>query len=404
MKFFSLLFFAIVLFSQVNAQDRFSKGYYVTNNADTVYGYIEHRSVYRKDVSFRSGPKARVQRLTAKEVAAFGFDTGTAYVRVNHPSKGNVAGDSIFVRPILQGEIDLYSYDGNMVIGSDKKGRFALGKKTSNAAEAVKNNQSNAVAFNVVFQDCPTVRAEAQNAPITKESIVKLVGSYHDCRGLSYAEAKAVKEKRMIDIGFFAGLFSPKLSIGPWGQDKKENAYECKFQNASSATFGFTALFGPRSPSPILTFQTGLAFAKGEHQGRWTFTDTEQNGSVIQQTRIASVDYSRLTVNAGFRFSVRSNVLNPYFSFGFNYHKFLSLNERQLIVTMINSSVEQEEVPLGMKTFSVGGYGAVGLRKKIGQSKALFAECNFERSFIALDDSSELAKLTSISLRFGFLF
>ena len=290
-----------------------------------------------------------------------------------------------------------------MVIGSDKKGRFALGKKTSNAAEAVKNNQSNAVAFNVVFQDCPPVRAEAQNAPITKESIVKLVRSYHDCRGLSYTEAKAVKEKRMIDIGFFAGLYSPKLSIGPWAQDKKDDAYELKFQNASSATFGFTALFGPRSPSPILTFQTGLAFAKGEHQGKWTYSD-EANGYIIQETRIVSVDYSRLTVNAGARLSARSNVLNPYVSFGFNYHRFLSLNERQLVVTKINSSVEEEEIPLGMKNFSVGGYAAVGLRKKIGQSKALFAECNFERSFIAIDDSSELAKLTSVSLRFGFLF
>ena len=316
MKFFPALFFVTVIFSQANAQDRFSKGYYVTNNADTVYGYIEYRSVYRKDVSFRSGPKARLQRLTAKEVAAFGFDTGSAYVRVNHPSKDNLAGDSIFVQPIVHGEIELYSYDGKMVIGSDKKGRFALGKKTSNATEAVKNHQSNAVAFNVVFQDCPRVRAEAQNAPITKEAIVNLVASYHDCRGLSYTEAKAVKEKRMINVGFFAGLYSPSLSIGPWADDKKEDAYEMKFQNASSATFGFTALFGPRSPSPILTFQTGLAFAKGEHQGKWTYTFSPQaNGRIIQQTRIVSVDYSRLTVNAGARFSVRSNVLNPYFSF-----------------------------------------------------------------------------------------
>jgi hypothetical protein len=404
MKFFSALFFVIVLFSQASAQDKFGKGYYVTNNGDTIRGYVEHRSVYRKDVGFRAALKEPVKNLTPKDAAAFGFDSGFAYLRVHQPSKENANGDSVFVRPILQGEIDVYSYAGKVVIGSEKKGRFPLGKKSSNAAESVKNKQSAAVAYNVVFQDCPSVRAEAQNAPITKESIVKLVASYHDCRGLSYTEAKAVKEKRMVDIGFFAGLFSPKLSIGPWASDKKEDTYEFKFQNSSSATFGFAANFGARSPSPVFAFQTGLAFAKGEHQGRWTITDNALDGTPVQVTRIASVDYSRMTINAGARISVRSNVVNPYFSFGFNYHRYLSVNERQLVITQINSSVEQEEVPLGMQNYSVGGYATVGLRRKIGQTKALFAECSFERSYIGLEYWRDLAKLTSMSLRFGFLF
>ena len=46
----------------------------------------------------------------------------------NLPAK-NVAGDSVFVKPIIKGAIDLYSYDGKMGIGSHQKGRFALSKK-----------------------------------------------------------------------------------------------------------------------------------------------------------------------------------------------------------------------------------------------------------------------------------
>ena len=38
----------------------------------------------------------------------------------NLPAK-NVAGDSVFVKPIIKGAIDLYSYDGKMVIGSHEK-------------------------------------------------------------------------------------------------------------------------------------------------------------------------------------------------------------------------------------------------------------------------------------------
>jgi hypothetical protein len=402
MKFFSTLFCTIVLLLQANAQDKFVKGHYVNNHGDTVRGMLGYRGVYRKDVSFRTGPKEPVQNLTTKEVASFGFDSGSIYVRYNHPAKENLAGDSIFVKPILRGKIDVYSYDNKLVIGSDEKGQFALSKKTSNAAEAVKNQQSNARAFNVVFQDCQDVRAEAQNVLITKESILKLVRSYHDCLGLSYTEAKAIKEKRIIDVGFFAGLYLPSLSLVPWTNGKKDDTYEWKFQNASSATFGFTALIGPRSLSPILTFQTGLAYAKGEHQGRFTYSGT-QGGSPAQQTRIFEVDYSKLSVTAGARFSLRSNVLNPYIGLGFNYHRFLSLNQKQLIITTIGSSVEQEESPLGMREFSVGSYLAAGLRKKIG-TKALFAECNFEKSYIDVDDPGQMAKLTAISLRFGFLF
>ena len=403
MKFFSTLFCTIVLLSLANAQDKFVKGYYVTNNGDTVHGMLEYRGVYRKDVNFSASPKGTVQKLTPKEVAAFGFDSGSTYVRYNHPTKENLDEDSIFVKPILRGEIDVYSYDNKLVIGSDEKGRFPLSKKTSNAPETVKNLQGNARAFNVVFQDCAAVRAEAQNVLMTKENILKLVRSYHDCVGLSYTEAKAVKEKRMIDVGFFAGLYLPSLSLGPWTDAKKDDTYEWKFQNASSATFGLTALIGPRSISPILSFQTGLAYAKGEHQGRFTYSGT-QGGSPAQQTRIIEVDYSKLSVSAGARFSLRSNVLNPYIGLGFNYHRFLSLNDKQLIITTIGSSVEQEERPLGMEESTLGSYVAAGLRKKIGQTKALFAEFNFEKAYFDVDNPGQMAKLTAISLRFGFLF
>ncbi|HMG89415.1 MAG TPA: hypothetical protein VK589_05130, partial [Chryseolinea sp.] len=158
--FFST-FFTIVVFSQANAQDKFGKGYYVTNNLDTVYGYVEHRSVYRKDVNFRLGPKGPIQKLTSKEVAAFGFDGGSAYLRVNHQTNENLPSESIFVKPLVNGEIDLYFYDGKMVIGSNEKGRFALGKKTSDAARALKNDQNNKAAFSVLLYDCPTIKEEA---------------------------------------------------------------------------------------------------------------------------------------------------------------------------------------------------------------------------------------------------
>jgi hypothetical protein len=404
MKFFCALLFVIVLSQQVNAQDKYGKGYYVTNNGDTLKGYVQHRSVYRRDVNFRSSGKGSVQKLTTKEVAAFGFDGGASYLRVNHPTSENTAGDSVFVKPMIKGAIDLYSYDGKMVIGSDEKGRFALAKKTSDAAEALKGQQANTAAFNVLFYDCTSTKEEAQNVHITKEGVTKLVVSYHDCLGLPYRTSNSVKGRRMVDVGFFAGFYLPSLSIGPWEGSKKEDAYELKFDNASSATFGINALIGTRSPSPILTFMTGLAFAKGEHQGKWTFNGIEGSTPVTQQA-IARVEYNKMTISAGARFSARSNVLNPYLSLGFNFHKFLSLKEDVVVIS--SNSTGQQNSTLGMDKTFFGIYAAAGLRKKIARNLAVFAECNYENSYIdmrGLTSSSDLARLKAISLRFGVLF
>jgi hypothetical protein len=304
---------------------------------------------------------------------------------------------------MVQGKVDLFTYDGKMVIGSDEKGRFALGKKTSNAGQAVKDRQENIAAFNILFNDCPAVRDEAQTAPITKESVTKLITSYHDCLGATYTKAKSAKVKRMIDVGFFGGVYMPSLSIGPWANSKKEDAYEFKFQNASTATFGMTALIGTRSPSSIFSFHTGLAFAKGEHQGKWTL-DYSEGSSSVQQVNVAKVDYSKITINAGARIAVRSNVVNPYIGVGFNYHQFVSLNDDVFVKTRINGSIEEETVSLGMDKTFFGTYAVAGVRRKIWQTKGIFAEFHYEKSYISIDSSIDLAKLSAITIRGGFLF
>jgi hypothetical protein len=404
MKIFSALFLTTILFFQAGAQDKYGPGYYVTNNGDTVHGYVEYRTNYKAGVRFRTDLKTRPQQLAIDDVKAFGLSSGATYTRVNHPSKENPSGSSIFIRPMVLGEVDLYSYRGKMIIGSANKGRFQLVSKTSNDAEAMKNFQNNIGAFNILFQDCPAVKEEAQKVSVTQDRVIELIRSYHNCRGVSYQEFKTIKPKRIINVGLFVGQNIAAFSIGkPRSFSESSYLYNSNFKNSSSPTFGISALFPTRSPSPVFALQTGLAFSKGDHSATTSFSDPDFNGVAIAQTSATTVSYSKVAISAGLRLSVRSNKVNPYLGFGLATHQFLSLKENIHLVTTINTSVEEEDRSLGMEKSSFGVYGVAGLQKKIGSRKLIYAECNYENTFVTIDDP-ESAKVTGTSFRVGFLF
>jgi len=391
------------------AQDKYIAGYYVTNNADTVRGYVEYRTNYKSTLKFRTETRGRAQKLAIENIKSFGFNSGRVYARVTNPLNESTPRPQIFIRPIVDGEIDLYSYHGKMIIGSEEKGQFALAKKGSNSAEAMRNLQKNTGVFNILFQECPTVKNEAQNVQIGEENLVKLIASYHNCRGISYNHINTKAAKRMFDIGFFVGQRMSSLSFSR-GDENNSLAYlgNTNFNPSSNPTFGIVSLVGGRSPSSVLSFQSGISYSQGEHSGTSTFKAEDFGGYDITQVSTTHLNYSVLSLSAGLRMTMRSNKINPYVAGGASIQKLLSLDEGTHQTTTINTSIEEEEFSLGIDEQTTGSlWATAGVKKRVGKGMGVFAECNIDFMTLVTSKTNATninANIKGTSIRVGFLF
>jgi hypothetical protein len=385
---------------QTFAQDKFGSGFYVTNTLDTVKGYIQYEGNYTDGIGFRPLLKASTERLPIDQVKSFGFSSGDSYARAEYTGMQNFPSNPVFIKLVVVGGIDLFKYKGEYFIGSEQKGHFKMVRgKTSNENQALKNYQTNAGIFNILFQDCPTVKEEAQKVSIREEALTKLLQSYHTCRGLPHREFQNKKTKRVNHLGFFFGESFSALSFGEFPSNSSSfYLYNSDFPTSSNPTFGVIGLLGGKGPSSALSIQSELVYTKAKFNATWRYSADDFGGYSIKQTNITNIDYSQLSLRAGLRITGRANTLHPYLCFGLAAQTFLSFDSNVNQVTEINSVVEEENFELETSKTSFGVWAGVGLKRRVFGNKALFLEANYDNGFI-----SNSGKITALAIRFGFM-
>ena len=394
------LIFILFLNGQAIGQDRFSPGFYVNQSRDTVRGFVLNRIHYSTHIVFRTTIAGESQVLTVDDVKSFGLSTGEVYYPMKFENHKNLPESPTFVRMIVGGGgIELLKYHGQNIIGSDEKGRFPMAKgKTSNATNALKNYQTNTGIFNILFQDCPSVKAEAQNVPITDEKLVQLIKSYHDCRSLPHWEFRANKLKRVNYIGFFVGQSSSKISF-PNSTIRNSNfPFRDNYSTEFQPTFGVLGLLSGKGPASIFAFQGELAYTKAIFGSTRVYTNDVGSYQIKETTKI-NLDMNLVTVRSGMRITARSRRINPYLSFGLGYQISISPDATVERVTVINSVSEEEKFEFEMDYSSLVAWAGAGLKKNVFGKHAVFVEGHYEESFISNSD-----KIASIALRLGFLF
>ena len=108
MRIFSTFILVMLITTAAISQDKFGEGYYVTNTSDSVRGFIEYKAHYTSGFKFRKELNGPTQYVTIDEVKSFGSPSGIIYARVEYSSKSNLPATPIFIRPVVQGEIDLF--------------------------------------------------------------------------------------------------------------------------------------------------------------------------------------------------------------------------------------------------------------------------------------------------------
>lgn len=109
MKFYFFLFFSVVAISNIVAQSSFEPAYYITQDKDTIRGFILEKTdaELARNFQFRADKNSVVKTYRPDEIPGFGFANGRVFQQIPVVITKE---DTVFVfaKRIVEGKIDLF--------------------------------------------------------------------------------------------------------------------------------------------------------------------------------------------------------------------------------------------------------------------------------------------------------
>ncbi len=392
MKVFLLVFLfgnSIYLFGQ----DKFGSGYYISQNRDTVKGFIEYRNNFGYSFKFRSIPRERSKELSTENVIQFGFTNGSIYRMIDF-ALGDAATTPVFAQVLFDGQIDLLVYKSKLFLDGGGTNRFKLsGRRPISRGEAIKILQENTGYLNILLRDCPEVKDQAGKVRISSAAIADILSKYHDCTKATYANYSKGRKKQ-INLGFSIGVALPNIKF----EATSNNSYSAYLARSTFQDSPISPLIGVhyvsrgRRPSALFSFLQDLQFSKAEFVGS-SFYNWEADGSEFTETSKTIIKYSKVDYRFGLRISARSNTFNPYASFGLSISRHFGLTSKSDITLQINDAVEErKEAPIDNR--SGGSWVSLGVSKKVKEDHKMFLEITRDTS----------GSINTTNFKVGYLF
>jgi len=389
------LFFLFLcsFFTACYSQARFGPGYYVSHQNDTVKGFIKYHGNSYGRIIFRSDLHSDDQIISPTEAKFFAFESGNSY-KLQNFAQTNKPVNEVFARILVVGTVDLYVFYNQYLMVSPTKGQFILTKvKAVNNDETMAQHQRNIGAFNVLFFDCPALRGVAEKTNITEEPLIQLVRKFHECKSLPYKEFSAEKRKN-VQWGVYGSLSFSSISFS--GDEEALNV--TSFETSVNPGVGAMVLLTPsRKHSSIFSMQMELFYMAMHYSGN-AYVEKSISGYDFKTTTSTSIDYHRIAPRIGFRFTARSNSLNPYISFGINGPSFIATKSQYVKSVKINDGSEKTETT-SIDIASISGWAGIGVKKPMKNGSAIFLDGVFE-----MLPASDGGKVTVVNPRIGFIF
>jgi hypothetical protein len=316
---FIMLFFSIP--SEVWAQASFLPGYLLTNNKDTIKGYIDFRNNDKnsKKCSFRVNQKAEIVTYSPGEIKEYRINGGKYFISKEVKSKDSK--EMYFLEYMVDGITDLYYYwnDGPHYMIEKKNGEiFELTNEEksviTNGKEYLHKTHSYTGWLKVIFQDCPQIFSMIDKAPLENKSLIRITKKYH--------EYVCDDEKCIIyenTLPFLRVKFAPVISVGfsafKLGSDQE-----------------FPANYGPKIlPSAGLVLK--FTFPKWNDKFALLFGNEfqttqfkENDNPLLLNTpaiREASISSSDIKTTLAFKYTFPQGRIKPTFQVGYCNHSLL---------------------------------------------------------------------------------
>lgn len=237
-KLFLILFVFSGIPAIIQAQINLRPGYIISNENDSIYGFIDFRTSDRnaRQCVFKNPLTGETKTYHPGDIYAYRFtDDGRFYV--TRTVTINEQPQTLFLEYIIQGIISLYYYrgdepiyffeteDGRMIQVSEKEEMI----HKESGALAVKKDMKYIGVLNYLFSESDKAKKKMKNTSFNRDYFAELTKDYHYevCEtGEECIEFEAKKDSRYINIKFSArtGVKIMTFDVSPVYKAKMKSA------------------------------------------------------------------------------------------------------------------------------------------------------------------------------------
>ena len=384
----------IALISVLNAQKNYKPAYIITNNNDTIYGYINLKSNTgnSEKCEFKAVEDSVAKFYNPLQIKAYRIENGKYYVSrtivLNKNSK------DVFLEFLVDGIVDLFFYTdiskGYYFIEKDSTlyqlSNDDIEKKDNGSVYRIKSNQYKGI-LNVLFYDNQEAFKKIKNTTFSSNSLIKITEDYHntscpDYKCIKYSRSALVKYY----IEFFAGDAVSVMKL----KNSSDNAMN------NSLNVGFNMKFKPVNFNRLFFFKTGINYSYNEFDN----TLFSKVYYYLGETYAIKINYSYFSLPLMIEYQMYNKKLSPFFSLGYNnIFLFNSFKKVNLI-----SNDQKELTNTELRKYQFGITGQAGLRYQFNNKSYVQISVNTEyrKSFQNLLSILDFHYVESILFNVGY--
>ena len=371
-----------ILFSGFTAicQTDFRPGYVITNNNDTLRGFIDYRGDARnsKKCDFKETRNGVVQEFLPFSIKGYRFNESKYFISKCITSDSTKI--QLFLEFLVDGIANLYYYhdsanphyfiekeDGKLHELTNEHKRVRI-----NEAEYVRETKSYIGMLTFAFADCHQLFPLINKAKLNDKSLIELTKKYHEY--VCNSEKCVIYEKLLpsvrVRIAPFVSMNSSYLRIG------NNPLYETvKFKAANYPTLGVLLNTSLPKASEKLSFQLSGEFGKGYFYGAGDYNPYSSTNLTFEEVQIHT---SLLTLKAGLKYTYPIGKIRPTLNIGGNLVKLINKNGKRIEDYQYYSTIytsETQDVPL--PDFMVGFHAELGVDFRVSTALTAFLNLGF---------------------------
>jgi len=338
---FSSCAFFLVFNLSVHAQSDFREGYIVSNELDTIPGFIQYNEK-RKAANvciFKPSEDGLKVTYSPDQIRAYGYKNDRQY-----ESKTVLLGEDsskLFLELLVSGKAKLFSYDRYLWFEKDGNNLLPLTndpieRKLNGIIYVQKCNQY-IVNLNSALNDCESIRDDIQQAKFTEKSLIKILDTYNKCVNTESIVLKDRRPKFKFILGISGGVQTSQINF-----NTSLNHLNGQFENSLTPIGGMTFDFYSPRLSEKVSVSGSLLYSSSNY---YRFSIDEGTGFINNNS--VSINLKQLKVPLGVRYQFSTKQSAPFITLGSVYSMHLSAKSN-----WINKKVEPLFDPVRVTTNS----------------------------------------------------
>jgi len=363
-----LLFFSQILYAQ------FKEGYIITNNNDTITGFIDFKGSAQNTINcnFKRSLNDTIEPFTPGEIKAYRF-TDSKYFTTNQILINDTL-TPVFMEWLIMGKANVLCYTSSGLnvryfLKADNDSLIEL--KNSTAFRNVSGTKYEIDKKEYVgqlkyqFSDQPSLFEDIDNTSLTAKSLIKISRKYHNlkCPDKDCMLFEDKNRKTTIDIGPTASFISSTCTLN----NKNEEAVK----TLTGMGYGVNVRL---SNSPFLSPKISFLLGASAYDLLYEY---DAHINYVEDYRIARIKYIRIPVTASYK--IINKPSSPFLNLGatINYKYDYKFYDEMLI----NTLTRHYSYGLGMKKVQPGINAGIGYETSINQRLSMDILGSYEHLF-----------------------